>query len=92
MGVRSALGAQGSSLIALVLREGMPVAALGLAIGLLGALWASRLIQALLYDVRAWDPVTYTVVAALALVICLVAGYVPARRVARISAVEALRR
>lgn len=92
MGVRSALGAQGSSLIALVLREGMPVAALGLAIGLLGALWASRLIQALLYDVRAWDPATYAVVLGLALVICLVAGYVPARRVARISAVEVLRR
>jgi predicted permease len=92
MGIRSALGAQGSSLVMLVMRERLAWAALGIAIGLVGAFWASRFIQALLYGLEAWDPVTYVVVVLLMVAVCLVAGYVPARRVTRIGVAEVVGR
>jgi putative ABC transport system permease protein len=90
MGIRSALGAQRWSLVALVLRQCLATSACGLAIGLVGAFWASRLIQSLLYGVQLWDPLTYGGVVGLVLAMCLMAGYVPARRVTRISVMEVL--
>jgi putative ABC transport system permease protein len=92
MGIRTALGAQGSSLIMLVMRERLAWSALGIAMGLVGAFWASGLIQGFLYGIRAWDPVTYVVVVLLMIVVCLVAGYVPARRVTRIGVAEVVGR
>ena len=92
MGIRSALGAQRWSLVALVLRQCLAISACGLAIGLAGALWVSRLIQSLLYGVQVWDPLTYGAVVGLVLAMCLMAGYVPVRRLARISVMEVLGR
>lgn len=92
MGIRSALGAQNRSLVALLLRDGVVMALSGLGLGLLAAFWVSRGLQSFLYGIQTWDPVTYGSVAALAVAICLAAAYVPARRVTRISVIDALRR
>jgi len=92
MGIRSALGAQNWSLVALVLRDGLVLAVSGLAIGLLGGFWSSRVLQSFLYGVQAWDPLTYGSVAGLIVAISLAAAYVPARRVTRISVMEILGR
>ena len=92
MGIRSALGAQNWSLVALVLRDGLVLAVSGLAIGLLGGFWSSRVLQSFLYGVQAWDPLTYGGVAGLIVAISLAAAYVPARRVTRISVMEVLGR
>ena len=91
MGIRSALGAQSHALIMLVLREGVMGVVFGLAIGFTGALWSLRMVESLLFGVDAWDPVTYTAVAGLVVAMFLVAAYLPARRVTRISIREVVR-
>jgi len=63
----------------------------GLALGLAGALAATRVIRSLLYDISATDPLTFGVVALLLAVVALLAGYIPARRAARVAPMEALR-
>ncbi len=63
----------------------------GLAIGLVGALAATRLLEGFLYEVRASDPATLTGVASVLLLVALLATYVPARRAARSDPVAALR-
>jgi ABC-type antimicrobial peptide transport system permease subunit len=92
MGIRSALGAESWSLVALVVREGLRIAVYGLALGLLGGLWASRLLQSFLYGVQVWDPLTYGGVVALVVAMSSAATYVPARRVTRIALTEVLGR
>jgi ABC-type antimicrobial peptide transport system permease subunit len=92
LGIRSALGAQRGSLVALVLREGLTVAVSGVAIGLIGTFWTSRVLQPFLYGIQTWDPLTYGAVVVLVVATCSVAGYVPARRAARISVLEVLER
>src|SRR6202023_448884 len=61
MGVRMALGASGSDLVLLVMREGLALTALGMALGLAGSLALSRLLQGLIYGVSTTDPVSYAV-------------------------------
>jgi predicted permease len=91
LGIRLALGASSRSLIRLVVYEGLVPVAAGLALGLLGALAAGRLIQGLLFDVAASDPLALGGVMALLIVVASAACYIPARRIARIDPVEALR-
>jgi putative ABC transport system permease protein len=79
-------------LVALVVREGLAIAVSGLALGLLGGLWASRLLQSFLYGVQIWDPLTYGGVVALVVAISAAATYVAARRVTRIAVTEAVGR
>jgi putative ABC transport system permease protein len=82
-GVRTALGAQRSDILGLVLGQSVRFAAIGVALGLLIAFWASRWIQPLLFDQSARDPAVYAAVAALLIAVALVGGGLPALRAAR---------
>jgi len=75
----------------LVVAQGMRPVVIGLALGLGGALALSRVLQRLLFQVRATDPLTLVGVAALLALVALLACYLPARRAARIAPMEALR-
>src|SRR5947209_40292 len=91
VGIRMALGAQRTDVLGVVLRQGMKVIGAGLAIGLVGSLLGSRLMQKLLFSISADDPPTFAGVALVFVVVALVASYVPARRVTRVSPLIALR-
>ena len=91
IGVRLALGADGSQVLGMVLRHGLLLAAVGIAAGLIAAFALTRLIQSLLYEVRPNDPITFVAVAAVVLSIALAASFVPARRATRVSPAIALR-
>ena len=91
LGVRAALGARRSDLVALVVRQGLAVALIGVATGLGAAFWAARSISALLFGVSATDPLTYLVVAVALLVVATVACLSPALRAARLDPLRALR-
>jgi predicted permease len=91
LGIRIALGAGRANILALVVREGAVLAALGVTVGLVVALWATRLLGSLLYGVGAADPPTYVAVATILGAVALAASYVPARRAARVDPMVALR-
>jgi predicted permease len=91
IGVRLALGAQRSSILALVLRRGMRLALLGVALGLAGALALTRLIQSQLFGVSAADPLTYAGIALLLACVALAACLIPARRATKVDPLVALR-
>ena len=91
MGVRVALGARPSQLVAMVVAGGLRVTAIGVAAGLLASLAATRLLASLLFDLSPTDPRVLGGVAVLMLAIAGAACYVPARRVLRVDPVEALR-
>ena len=90
-GIRLALGARPEDVLSAVLGRSMRLTAMGLAIGVLGGLAASRALRGLLYDVSPTDPATFVVVAVALMLTALVASYWPARRAARLDPVEALR-
>ncbi|HJZ11740.1 MAG TPA: FtsX-like permease family protein, partial [Acidobacteriota bacterium] len=90
-GIRMAIGATKTDLLELVLAKGIFLAVLGLLIGTLSALTASRLIENLLFGVRPNDPVTYVAIIVLLFLISLVACFIPAWRAARTDPTEALR-
>jgi len=91
IGTRMALGASRSSVVRLVLGQGIVLVAIGLVIGLTAALALTRSLSSLLYGVRPTDPANFATVAVLLLVIGLIAGYLPARRATKIDPVVALR-
>jgi putative ABC transport system permease protein len=91
IGIRLALGARAPRVLGLVVRQGMIAAAAGLAAGLALALAATRLMSGLLYQVKPADPATLLGVAGVTLAVALLASWLPARRAARVSPVEALR-
>ncbi len=91
IGVRLALGADAPALVALMLREGMGVVALGLAGGLAAALVATRVMTTLLYGVRPTDPPTLAAVVAVLGGVALLACWLPARRAARADPLDSLR-
>ena len=91
IGVRSALGASRRRILALVVRQGMILTALGVAIGLAGAIAASQAIAAMLFGVSRLDLVTYVGVIALLAGVSVVACSVPAIRASRIDPMSALR-
>ena len=91
MGLRLALGARSSQVLGLVLRQGLMLAGVGVAIGALAALGVSRFAATLLYGVRATDPLTYGVVALMVLVAAAAACLIPARRAATVDPMTSLR-
>ena len=84
IGVRSALGATRANILALIVRQGLNLALVGVLIGLLVSLAASNAISTLLFGVSAVDPITYAAVIALLLSACAVACWVPAWRAVRV--------
>jgi predicted lysophospholipase L1 biosynthesis ABC-type transport system permease subunit len=91
LGIRLALGARAADILWLILRQGAVLGGLGVALGLAGALLATRALERLLYQVTPSDPSTFTAGAVGLLAVALVASYLPARRAAGVDPVEALR-
>jgi predicted permease len=91
IGIRIALGAENKSVLQMVLRQGLSLAAAGAAVGLLGAVIVSHLMRGLLYGVRPTDPLTFAGVAVLLIGVALLACYIPARRATRVDPLVALR-
>ncbi len=91
IGIRMALGARAAEVSRMVVRQGGAVVLIGLAIGVIGALALTRVMEAILFNVSPTDPVTYIGVTVFLLAIGLLATYLPARRAAEVDPVEALR-
>ena len=91
IGIRMALGATPRNILNLVVRQAMTLALFGVVIGLSGAFALSRLLQNLLFSVRATDAATFAAVPLVLIVVAFVATYVPARRAARIDPMISLR-
>lgn len=91
IGIRLAIGADRSEVLAMVLRQGLTLAGIGIAAGLLGAVALSRLMATLLYGVGPNDPLTFAAVAAGLFLVALAASVLPARRATRVSPMTALR-
>jgi ABC-type antimicrobial peptide transport system permease subunit len=91
IGLRMALGASTRSVLRLVLGQGVVLAAAGLALGLAAAAAATRLLAAMLFQVRPVDTQVYLGVVVLLGVVTLAAGYLPARRAAGVDPVEILK-
>jgi putative ABC transport system permease protein len=91
MGVRQALGADRSDILALVLRHGLKLIAAGLVIGVAGAAVLTGLVEGLLFGVSRSDPLAYVVVIVVLTLVALAACWLPARRAARVEPIVALR-
>ena len=91
IGVRMAIGAQPAAVLALVLRKGFVLTAIGIAIGLVGAAVGTRALQGMLFGVTPLDPTTFLVVSMLFALVAAFASYLPARRATKVDALVALR-
>ena len=91
IGIRMALGAKKADVVQLIVSQGMKLAALGVAAGIVAALLLTHLMASLLFGISARDPVTFGSLTALLAVVALIANYVPARRATRVDPMVALR-
>ncbi len=90
-GIRLALGAQPGALRRDVLRQGLLLTAAGVVVGVAGALAFTRMIKSLLFEVSATDPVVFTAIPLLLVVVSMIACYTPARRATKVDPLVALR-
>jgi putative ABC transport system permease protein len=91
LGIRAALGASTSNLLGLVLRGGMMMTGIGLALGFVGALGLTKLIESLLFGIGARDAITIMAVAGILGCVALLACYIPAHRATKVNPTAALR-
>jgi putative ABC transport system permease protein len=91
IGIRMALGAHSGRVLQLIVKEGMKVGIIGVAIGLMGGLALARAVSSLVYGVAVRDPITFLCVAVVLLAVTLAACAIPARRAATVDPMVALR-
>ena len=91
IGVRMALGARAIDVLKLAVTEGMTLAVIGVAIGLIAAAALTRLMKSLLFGIGSTDPLTFIVIALLLTLVALLACWIPARRATRVDPILALR-
>jgi predicted permease len=91
LGIRRALGAQATDIVKLIMGQGLVLAAVGIVMGIAGALALTRVMKSLLFQISATDPVTFGEMAVLFLAVAAAASYIPARRAARLDPMAALR-
>jgi ABC-type antimicrobial peptide transport system permease subunit len=91
IGVRMALGAKREQIFLMILRQGSFLASMGIAIGLIAAFAATRLMENFLYNVHPMDPATFLLVSLFLVIIVLLACYIPARKAMKVNPIVALR-
>jgi ABC-type antimicrobial peptide transport system permease subunit len=91
IGIRTALGASPPQLLAMIIGQGLKLALMGLAVGVLGALAATRLLVGQLYQVTPSDPPTFSFTPIVFAAVAAAACYLPARRAMRVDPIRALR-
>jgi putative ABC transport system permease protein len=91
IGIRMALGAQRGAVLTMVVKEALVLVAVGIAIGGAGALLLTRLMEGLLFQVKATDPITFAAVSGILALVALLASYLPGRRATQVDPVVALR-
>jgi len=91
IGIRMALGAQKTSILAMVLKHGLLLLAIGLVIGIAGSIGLTRFLAGYLYEVSTTDPVTFVLAPIIITIVSMLACYIPARRAARTNPMETLR-
>jgi putative ABC transport system permease protein len=91
IGIRMALGAQLRDVLSLILKRGVVLALIGLAVGLAGAFALTRLLTALLFGVKPVDAMTFAIGSVCVIAVAVLACYVPARRATKVNPLVALR-
>ena len=91
LGIRVALGANRPRVVKLVLKEGLSLAVIGIGIGLLGAAGAAQAVKGMLYNVQAIDPLAFSAVPLMLMLVAATAVYLPARRAARVEPMRVLK-
>jgi predicted permease len=91
IGIRGALGASRAQIVGMILRQGLVKTGLGLVIGVAGALYLTRFLHKLLFDIQPTDPLAFVGVTLLLLIVATLASWLPARRAAKVDPVVALR-
>ena len=91
IGIRMAIGAQPRDVFSMVMRQGMILALIGVAFGLVGAFGLTRLMATMLFDIKPTDPATFAFIAILLTGVALLACYIPGRRATKVEPVVSLR-
>jgi putative ABC transport system permease protein len=91
IGIRMALGASHTTVMRMVIRQGMALAVIGIAIGLAASFALTRLLESMLYGTSTTDPVTFVAIAILLAAVALAACFIPALRATRVDPMAALR-
>ena len=91
IGIRVAIGAQSRDVFRMVIGQGMRLAIIGVAFGLVGAFGLTRLMTSMLFGVEPTDPATFVIIGVLLTVVALVACYIPGRRATKVNPLVALR-
>jgi ABC-type antimicrobial peptide transport system permease subunit len=91
IGIRIALGASQSVILGFIVRQGIALAAAGVAAGLAGAFVLTRFMTSLLFGITAIDASTFSAIPLLLILVAILASYIPARRAARVDPIESLR-